>query len=112
MAQLNTGLGELRALVDILKSTVDKLDETMASRGQIYPSLDEPYSVQSEAPRNSPDVLALCDILVSAAGQLIAAARPTPTSSLLTALQVNVTVLTSAHCSLVCSSKLLLACAP
>lgn len=88
MVQLNAGIGELHALVNILQSTVDKLDETMASRGQTYPSLDDPYSVESEAPRNSPDVLALCDVLVSAAGQLIAAARPTPTSSLLTALQV------------------------
>lgn len=88
MAQPNAGIGELRALVDILQSTVDKLDETMTSRGQIYPSLDDPYSVESEAPRNSPDILALCDVLVSAAGQLIATARPTPTSSLLTALQV------------------------
>ncbi|EKM51830.1 uncharacterized protein PHACADRAFT_212446 [Phanerochaete carnosa HHB-10118-sp] len=83
----NTGVSELRALVDILQSTVDKLDETMASRGQTYPSLDDLYSIESEAPRSSPDVLALCDVLVSAAGQLIAAARPTPTSSLLTSLQ-------------------------
>ena len=89
MAQTDTGVGELRALVDILKSTVDKLDQTMAGRGQTFPSLHELYSVESEAPRNSPEVLALCDVLVSAAGQLIAAARPTPTSSLLTSLQVE-----------------------
>ncbi|EKM51829.1 uncharacterized protein PHACADRAFT_199332 [Phanerochaete carnosa HHB-10118-sp] len=83
----NTGIGGLRALMDILHSTVDKLDETMASRGQTFPSLDDSYSVESEAPRNSPDVLALCNILVSAASQLIAAACPTTTSTFLTSLQ-------------------------
>ena len=67
-AQIDTGVGELRALVDILRTTVDKLDATMASRGQTYPSLDSAYTADSEAPRNAPDVLALCDVLVNAAG--------------------------------------------
>ena len=86
--QINTGIGELRALVAVIQSSVDKLEETMALRNQTYPSLNTLYSSESEAPRTSADVLALGDLVISAAAQLIAAVRPTPISPLLTSLQV------------------------
>ena len=106
MAQ-STGIAELRALLDVMTSSVDKLEETMASRGQTYPSLDSLYSPESEAPRTSPDVLALGDLIVSAAAQLIAAVRPTPIAPLLTSLQVSLCqqCRCSIHLTVLVSSK-------
>lgn len=89
MATTVNGTSELRALADVLKSNIDQLLETIESRGQVYPSLNEPWTPESEAPRTAPDVLALGDIIVSAAAQLIATVRPTPTTPLITALQVS-----------------------
>lgn len=96
--QSNTGIAELRALVNVIQTSVDKLEETLASRGQTYPSLDTLYSPETEAPRTSPDVLALGDLVVSAAAQLIASVRPTPISPLLTALQASARLLCRRQC--------------
>lgn len=91
MSAPNSGFNEIRALVDIIRTTVDKLEETIASRGQSYPTLSTPYSEESEAVRiGAPDVLALGDVVVSAAAQLIASVRPSPTVPLVTALQVSI----------------------
>jgi hypothetical protein len=89
MSTTSSGFGEIRALVDIIKNTVDQLEGTIASRGQTYPSLSTPFSKETEAVRiAAPDVLALGDIVVSAAAQLIANVRPSASFPLLTALQV------------------------
>ena len=69
------GTAELRALCDLIKSSVDSIAAALASRSQTYPSANEPFSLQSEASRMSPDILEPGRIIVSAAAQLIATVR-------------------------------------
>lgn len=69
-------LADLRALSDIIKTSIDKLEAGLTARGQSLPSLDEPSSRELEAQFTAPDLLAAADDIVSAAGQLTAAIRP------------------------------------
>ncbi|KAI0771399.1 O-methyltransferase [Irpex lacteus] len=83
-------VAELRALSDLIKASVDKIEALCAERGQTYPTSDVPFSPQSEAPRMAPDVIAEGTIIVAAAAQLITAVRPPPLSVLTQAVQYHV----------------------
>ncbi len=63
-------VNEIRALSDLIKSFIDKIEESCLSRGQIYPSANNPYTLQSEAVRMAPDVQEYGSIVVAAAAQL------------------------------------------
>ncbi len=80
---------ELRALSDLIKASVDKIEALCAERGQTFPLSDLPFTPQSEAPRMAPDVIAEGTIIVAAAAQLIAAVRPPPLGLLTYATQVS-----------------------
>lgn len=75
-ATTKQSLADLRALSDIIKTSIDKLEAGLTARGQSLPSLNEPSSRELEAQFTSPDLLAAADDIVSAAGQLTAAIRP------------------------------------
>lgn len=87
--QTASPIAELRALSDLIKASVDKIEALCAERGQTYPTSDAPLSPQSEAPRMAPDVIAEGTIIVAAAAQLITAVRPPPLSVLTQAVQVR-----------------------
>lgn len=83
------GISQLRALADIILSSIDKIEAGLDSSGQTYPSADEPFNMEEELTRMSPDIAEPGSILVAAAGQLIAAVRLPPLSMLIHATQVN-----------------------
>ncbi|KAI0771380.1 O-methyltransferase-domain-containing protein [Irpex lacteus] len=75
-ALIDSPVSELRALSDLIKTSVDRIEALCTERGQSYPLSDSPFTLESEAPRMAADVIAAGAIIVSAAAQLIAAVRP------------------------------------
>ncbi|KAJ3559922.1 hypothetical protein NM688_g32 [Phlebia brevispora] len=75
MTTPKSSASELRALVDLLNGAVTQIEAACASRSQTFPPSHDPFSLESEAARMSPDVLLPGNIIVAAAQQLIAAVR-------------------------------------
>ncbi|THG95611.1 hypothetical protein EW026_g6076 [Hermanssonia centrifuga] len=90
MNSVQNPVDEIRALSDLIKSSIDKIEESCLSRGQIYPSANDPFTPQSEAARMAPDVQEYGSIVVAAAAQLIAATRPPPLGLATHALKFHV----------------------
>lgn len=82
-------VAELRALSNLIKASVDKIEALCLERGQTYPSLNSTFTGQSEAPRMAPDVIAEGTIIVAAAAQLVAAVRSPPVGILTESCQVS-----------------------
>ena len=80
---------ELRALNALITSSLDSIESTLRTRGQKFPSPRDPFTLESEAPRNAFDVLLSCQILTAAATQLIAAVQPPGLTTFITAMQVR-----------------------
>lgn len=74
-------LSELRALGNLINSSIDQIEQACQSQGKDLPSLHEPSSTESEAILLLPDVMKASNVIVAAAAQLTAAVRP-PTISL------------------------------
>ena len=74
-------LRELRALGNLINSSIDQIEQACQSQGKDLPSLHEPSSAESEAILLLPDVMKASNVIVAAAAQLTAAVRP-PTISL------------------------------
>lgn len=88
-APVDSPVAELRALSDIIKISVDRIEALCAERGQTFPLSDLPFTPQSEVPRANPEVVVEGKLIVAAAAQLLAAVRP-PSLSLVThAVQVG-----------------------
>ena len=81
MSSLSRSLGELRALGNLINSSIDQIEQACQSQGKDLPSLNEPSSAESEAILLLPDVMKASNVIVAAAAQLTAAVRP-PTISL------------------------------
>ncbi|KAJ3554256.1 hypothetical protein NM688_g3204 [Phlebia brevispora] len=75
MAAAKSPASELRALADLINGAVAQIEAACASRSKTFPSSDEPFTLESEAARMSPDVLLPGNIIVAAAQQLISAVR-------------------------------------
>ena len=71
-------ISPLRNLVNILSDAVAKVDQEYASANLEFPALDGPYREEDPAWSllSSPDVIPLTSVIVAAADQLIASARP------------------------------------
>ncbi|KII92454.1 hypothetical protein PLICRDRAFT_172543 [Plicaturopsis crispa FD-325 SS-3] len=54
------------------------IESSCTARGVQLPTLDEPFTPQSELPRRDPEVLAATSIIVAAAAQLTALVTPAP----------------------------------
>ena len=74
-------LSELRALGNLINTSIDQIEQACQSQGKDLPSLNEPSSAESEAILLLPDVMKASNVIVAAAAQLTAAVRP-PTISL------------------------------
>lgn len=89
---------ELRTLNAFITSSLDSIESTLQARGQQFPSPSQPFTPETEAPRNAPDVMVSCQILTAAATQLIAAVRPPGITAITTATQVRVLAYCSQEC--------------
>ncbi|ETW84678.1 hypothetical protein HETIRDRAFT_124158 [Heterobasidion irregulare TC 32-1] len=65
----------LKQLSDLIATSVRDIDAACDARGVSFPSLDEPFSEESERARQEEEVLSSIGIIVAAATQLIAVAR-------------------------------------
>lgn len=86
---IQTSLQDLYVLLDLIKTSIGDIEQVYNTSGQPFPSLDEPFTPQSEALRMSPPVQKASSTIVAAAAQLIACVRPPPASVLYNALQVS-----------------------
>jgi len=71
-------LSELRALGNIIQSSIEQIEATVAANSFTFPSSDAPFSPDSEAPRMHHAILSAGLHITSAASQLITLVRPTP----------------------------------
>ncbi|KAI0341312.1 O-methyltransferase [Trametopsis cervina] len=87
---VRASLQELRALADLVKNSADAIEKACIDKELPFPSLDEPFTPQSEGARMLPEVQQAAGILVSAAAQLIAVVRPPPLSGVISSLQFHI----------------------
>ena len=78
----------LKQLSDLIAASVRDIDAACDARGVSFPSLDEPFSEESERARQEGEVLSSIGIIVAAATQLIAVARAPSNYLLSMVLQV------------------------
>ncbi|OCH90318.1 S-adenosyl-L-methionine-dependent methyltransferase [Obba rivulosa] len=62
----------LRALQQIIATSIDRIEESCKSRGLDFPSLDEPFTPENDAARADPVVQEASTLLAAAAHQLVA----------------------------------------
>ena len=82
-------LEELRALSSLIDVSVKNIEKCMQDSGSAFPSLNEPFTLESEMARLNPAVMAAASHIVAAAAQLTAIVRPTGLSLAVTAFQVG-----------------------
>lgn len=71
----SSSASELRALVNLLSASVDKIEASLDARSQTFPVSAEPFNPQTEAVRMAPDIAEQTATIVAAASQLVFAAR-------------------------------------
>jgi hypothetical protein len=86
-------LAELKALANIIQSSIEQIEATIATNSFTYPSPDSTFSFETEAPRMHPAILSAGSLITSAAAQLITLVRPAP----LTLFDVMMQVTLSLH---------------
>jgi hypothetical protein len=75
---LPDALAELKALVNIIQSSVEQIEATVTANSFTYPSPDLTFSLETEAPRMHPSIQSAGSLITSAAAQLITRVRPAP----------------------------------
>jgi hypothetical protein len=86
-------LAELKALANIIQSSVEQIEAVVASNSFVFPSSDSPFSPESETPRMHPDILSAGSLITSAAAQLTMMVRPAPLTVFDVMMQVELNVL-------------------
>jgi hypothetical protein len=82
-------LAELKALGNIIQSSIEQIEAVVSANSFIFPSPDSTFSTESDAPLKHPAVQSATSLITSAAAQLIARVRPAPLSVLDASTQVN-----------------------
>ena len=82
-------LAELKALANIILSSVEEIEAVCAANSFTYPSPDLTFTLESEAPRMHPAIQSAGSLITSAAAQLTALVRPAPLSLFDTSQQVK-----------------------
>lgn len=67
---------ELRALGNIISTSIDRILDRCSKESLSFPSIHEPANNATEEVRNDPEVAISINLLVAAATQLIATVRP------------------------------------
>jgi hypothetical protein len=82
-------LAELKALANIIQSSIEQIEADLSTNTLTFPSPDSTFSLESEAPRMHPDIQSAGSLITSAAAQLISLARPAQITLLEISLQVS-----------------------
>ncbi|KAF8467039.1 hypothetical protein DFH94DRAFT_301018 [Russula ochroleuca] len=83
-------LAELKALANIIQSSIEQIEEVVTANSFTFPSPDSTFSPESEAPRMHPAIRSAGSLITSAAAQLITLVRPAPLTVLDITVQFNV----------------------
>jgi hypothetical protein len=86
---LPDALAELKALANIIQSSVEQIEAAVTANSFTFPSPDSTFSLETEAPRMHPAILSAGSLITSAAAQLITLVRPAPLTLFDTVLQVT-----------------------
>ncbi|PPQ92437.1 hypothetical protein CVT25_008658 [Psilocybe cyanescens] len=78
------------ALAKLISESVAKVDGFCVAQGINFPSLDEPFTIESESIKLHPEVSEAVNYIISAAAQLIAILRPVPVTLSTSAIHVHV----------------------
>ncbi|KAF8256673.1 S-adenosyl-L-methionine-dependent methyltransferase [Lactarius quietus] len=71
-------LAELKALANVIQSSVDNIEAALNANAFVLPSSNAPFSLQSEAPHMHPSIQSAGSLITSAAAQLMTLVRPAP----------------------------------
>lgn len=71
---------QLLELAKIISDSVQSIDRACTESGLAFPSLDDPFTPQSEAFRTNPEANEAANIIAAAAFQLVATVLPPPYS--------------------------------
>lgn len=77
------------ALAKLISESVAKVDGFCVAQGINFPSLDEPFTIESESIKLHPEVSEAVNYIISAAAQLIAILRPVPVTLSTSAIHVR-----------------------
>jgi hypothetical protein len=72
---MSSTISDLRKLSSIINSAIDRIEGVCNAKGVDFPSLDTPFSRESEATRTIPEIYDATNLITSAASQLAAMAR-------------------------------------
>ncbi|KAI0278930.1 S-adenosyl-L-methionine-dependent methyltransferase [Russula aff. rugulosa BPL654] len=75
---LPDGLAELKALANIIQSSIEQIEATVTTNSVTYPSSGSTFSLETEAPRMDPAIMSAGSLITSAAAQLMTLVRPAP----------------------------------
>lgn len=78
------------ALAKLISESVTKVDQLCTAQGIDFPSLDAPFTTESESIKLHPEVSEAANYIISAAAQLIAILRPAPVTLSTSAIHVRV----------------------
>ena len=82
-------LSDLKALSKIINDSIAQIEKAAIEKKLKFPSIDTPYSEESEEIRKDAVVVEATFNIVSAANQLLAIARPAPHSVIVNSLLVR-----------------------
>lgn len=80
----------LRKLVDLLSQSVDVIEVAYSKRGHSPPSLDDPYTPESDTAYQDPAVLQAATIASAAVSQLQLLVRPAKSTLSFYAMEVRI----------------------
>ena len=83
-------LADLKALSRIINESIAQIERIAVEKNLKFPSIDVPYSEESEVIRKDDVVVEATFNIVSAATRLLAVARPAPHSVLVNSLLVRI----------------------
>src|SRR5712672_1619617 len=86
-------LTELKALANIIQSSIEQIEAGLSANTLTFPSSDSTFSLESEAPRMHPDIQSAGSLITSAAAQLMSLARPAQITLFEVSLQVSLNFL-------------------
>jgi hypothetical protein len=89
MAQDSDTLSELKALANIIQSSIKQIEDAVTTNSYTFPSSDSTFSLETEAPRMDPIIQSAGSFITSAAAQLITLVRPAPLTLLDVMMQVG-----------------------
>ena len=84
-------LAEMKALANIIQSSVEQIEAAVTANSCNLPSPDSPFSPESEAARMHPAIQSAGSLITSAAAQLMTLVRPAPLTLLDLMMQVRLT---------------------